>query len=204
MNEERLREILQEPGADPEKLDLAHDALICLHSESAKTTVISELRNTLKVIEERRPYLRNRPRITLQTRQAIKTAWEKATPAPWATWAQQPSVVIFHSNDEQKTVASIDTWSGRGVFDADAMVLARTYLLSLLEELDVFEQQEETRWRIITKTTPSGKTLFVCLACGRESVTPDKTCTKTVTIATGGSAAAEILDCVSAYRRRPR
>lgn len=33
-----------------------------------------------------------------------------------------------------------------------------------------------SRWVPIYATTPSGKTLFVCLMCGRKSPTPDKTC----------------------------
>jgi hypothetical protein len=32
------------------------------------------------------------------------------------------------------------------------------------------------RWEPIVRTSPSGKTLFVCLVCGRVSQTPDKAC----------------------------
>ncbi len=38
------------------------------------------------------------------------------------------------------------------------------------------------RWRQLAKVSPSGKTLFVCLSCGRESYSPDKTCPKPVTL----------------------
>jgi hypothetical protein len=33
-----------------------------------------------------------------------------------------------------------------------------------------------SRWRELYATSPSGKTLFVCLVCGRVSPTPDKVC----------------------------
>lgn len=32
------------------------------------------------------------------------------------------------------------------------------------------------RWKLLPKTTPSGKSLFRCTICGRESPTPDKKC----------------------------
>ncbi len=38
------------------------------------------------------------------------------------------------------------------------------------------------RWRILSKVSPSGKTLFVCLSCGRESYSPDDKCPKPVTM----------------------
>lgn len=33
-----------------------------------------------------------------------------------------------------------------------------------------------SRWVTLEKTSPSGKTMFVCTVCGRMSVTPDKSC----------------------------
>lgn len=32
------------------------------------------------------------------------------------------------------------------------------------------------RWAVLEKTTPSGKTMFRCLSCGQESISPDKVC----------------------------
>lgn len=37
----------------------------------------------------------------------------------------------------------------------------------------------QSRWFKLVKTSPSGKTLFVCLICGRESIAPDKRCPET-------------------------
>lgn len=36
--------------------------------------------------------------------------------------------------------------------------------------------QPGDRWAILEKTTPSGKTMFRCLSCGVEGITPDKVC----------------------------
>ena len=33
-----------------------------------------------------------------------------------------------------------------------------------------------TRWKLMSKVTPSGRRLFLCGLCGRESIAPDKTC----------------------------
>ena len=33
-----------------------------------------------------------------------------------------------------------------------------------------------TRWKLMGKVSPSGRTLYKCAACGRESYAPDKTC----------------------------
>lgn len=35
-----------------------------------------------------------------------------------------------------------------------------------------------SRWRKLDRTTPSGKMLFQCSTCGRESPTPDKVCSR--------------------------
>jgi hypothetical protein len=35
---------------------------------------------------------------------------------------------------------------------------------------------DASRWILMEKTTPSGKVLFKCLSCGRESPTPDRRC----------------------------
>lgn len=37
---------------------------------------------------------------------------------------------------------------------------------------------KKTRWTRLERTTPSGKQLFRCSDCGRESPTPDKRCPK--------------------------
>lgn len=37
-----------------------------------------------------------------------------------------------------------------------------------------------SRWRILTKTSPSGKTLFVCLSCGRVTPGPTPNCPEPV------------------------
>jgi len=204
VHEDRLRELLKGDVEDQEKQDLAFDALVALHSNSSKDHVIKELRETIKNAEEKRPYITGHPRVTLEARKDLKDAWEKATPGPWGVWASQPAVMICRGGDPEKPIASIDTWTGKGVFDADAMVLSREYVPKLLEELESHERHEYLRWRIITKTTPSGKAMFVCLSCGRTSISPDKTCPAPVTIATGGSVPAETLDCETAYYRRPR
>jgi hypothetical protein len=36
--------------------------------------------------------------------------------------------------------------------------------------------ERTSRWDLLAKTSPSGKSLFRCNECGRESTTPDKTC----------------------------
>lgn len=36
--------------------------------------------------------------------------------------------------------------------------------------------EEHGNWRLLEKTSPSGKAMWKCRECGRESVTPDKTC----------------------------
>lgn len=41
------------------------------------------------------------------------------------------------------------------------------------------------RWLIISKTSPSGKAMFVCRSCGRTSVTPDKKCPEPVRLWNG-------------------
>lgn len=38
------------------------------------------------------------------------------------------------------------------------------------------KRPRRSRWTVLTKTSPSGKTMFCCSFCGRESVTPDKVC----------------------------
>ena len=43
-----------------------------------------------------------------------------------------------------------------------------------------------SRWEPITATTNSGKQQFVCLCCGRISVSPDKTCPKPAIVVLGG------------------
>ena len=37
-------------------------------------------------------------------------------------------------------------------------------------------QLEHEGWDVLDKTSPSGKTMFRCKTCGKESVTPDKRC----------------------------
>lgn len=48
--------------------------------------------------------------------------------------------------------------------------------------------QPMNRWKTLTKTSPSGKTMFVCMSCGRTSPVPDADCReKVVAYASGGS-----------------
>lgn len=39
--------------------------------------------------------------------------------------------------------------------------------------------QPGDRWAVLEKTTPSGKTMFRCLSCGSEAISPEKVCWKT-------------------------
>lgn len=41
---------------------------------------------------------------------------------------------------------------------------------------ELFSIPPTSRWVRIERTSPSGKSLFVCTVCGRMSVAPDKTC----------------------------
>jgi protein gp37 len=45
----------------------------------------------------------------------------------------------------------------------------------MLEYVEI-EKYITPRWRVLEKTTPSGKMLFQCSVCGRESPSPDKEC----------------------------
>lgn len=40
------------------------------------------------------------------------------------------------------------------------------------------------RWMVLSETSPSGKTMFQCLDCGRKSTTPDKRCPPSLPVAT--------------------
>jgi hypothetical protein len=48
--------------------------------------------------------------------------------------------------------------------------------VSPLSQPGVFVWQRSSRWMPIIATTNSGKMLFVCLCCGRQSPFPDKVC----------------------------
>jgi hypothetical protein len=58
----------------------------------------------------------------------------------------------------------------------------------------VVEQAEHTivnggvrgRWRILSKTSPSGKTLFTCLSCGTVTTSTSVECAEPVKTYTGG------------------
>jgi hypothetical protein len=43
-------------------------------------------------------------------------------------------------------------------------------------QLREFAHELGTRWVMLRKTSPSGKTLFSCKCCGRVSIAPDATC----------------------------
>lgn len=204
VSQDRLREILNDKTVSEEVHDLAHDALMGAHIIHGNKVVIKELRDTIKRMEEKRPYVLNRPRIPIDQREALKASWEAATPGPWGVWAQQPDVILCANGDPAKPIAFVDTYTGRGCFDAEAMGRARGLVLPLLEELESLEEQEKMRWRILSKTSPSGKTLYVCLSCGRESTSPTRTCPAPIQINSGGSVDAEVLDCELAYARRAR
>ena len=43
--------------------------------------------------------------------------------------------------------------------------------------LDASKPPIWSRWHILSKVSPSGKTMFVCLICGREDIAPRRECT---------------------------
>lgn len=66
---------------------------------------------------------------------------------------------------------------------------ARVALEKMAEEVHVSRAEQAImtralspggRWRVLTKTSPSGKTLFVCLSCGDVTPAPTKTCAEKV------------------------
>ena len=50
------------------------------------------------------------------------------------------------------------------------------FLASEVFPIVTLHVNSESRWSLAEETSPSGKTLFRCSACGRTSPTPDKTC----------------------------
>lgn len=46
----------------------------------------------------------------------------------------------------------------------------------LQRHLELNKKIDFSRWRVLVRTTLSGKTQFVCLICGRVSIAPDKEC----------------------------
>jgi hypothetical protein len=52
-------------------------------------------------------------------------------------------------------------------------------------EQDMTARTVRGRWRILSKTSPSGKTLFVCLSCGNTSPTPQPHCIEPVQVFNG-------------------
>lgn len=89
-------------------------------------------------------------------------------------------------------------WHGRGcdVKNCGTVCLcASCHARVALERLEnsgsviIVEQTEKDmltspqgRWRILSKVSPSGKTMFVCLSCGRGSYSPQETCPQPVTM----------------------
>ncbi len=53
----------------------------------------------------------------LQDSAADREAAEGATQGTYSVWAQQPSVNVM--NADGKTIAFMDTWDGKGCFDAE-------------------------------------------------------------------------------------
>lgn len=45
-------------------------------------------------------------------------------------------------------------------------------------EAESQDRQKKSRWTLLTRTSPSGKSLFQCKVCKRVSATPDKNCTR--------------------------
>lgn len=86
---------------------------------------------------------------------------EEASPPPWTCEAQQPSVVVYHSDDRTKRVADIDTWSGRGVFDGDFMAKARVDV----PEIGAWALELETALRTLDKWH---NLQGYCLECGHK------------------------------------
>lgn len=58
-----------------------------------------------------------------------------------------------------------------------------------------------SRWQEIKKTTPSGKTLFVCMSCGRSSPVPDNECPGKISVYFEGYE--HMIPC-SAWPKNPR
>jgi len=56
----------------------------------------------------------------------------------------------------------------------------------LLREAHEQNARPTSRWRALEATSPSGKTLFVCLCCGRISPTPDKRCPEPAWVVVNG------------------
>lgn len=74
-------------------------------------------------------------------------------------------------------IESFDTLRGM----IEGMLRGRQPTLELVSDPEdkhkfVFRKARRSRWKILDKTTPSGKRMFQCTQCGRESITPDKTC----------------------------
>lgn len=57
--------------------------------------------------------------------------------------------------------------------------LKRTVEVLTLDNARLIGEYRKRKWIEITRKSLSGKTLFVCLCCGRISPTPDKSCFST-------------------------
>jgi len=53
---------------------------------------------------------------------------------------------------------------------------AEKKIFELSRLIEGFRKKRRSRWQKIVATSPSGKTTFVCMCCGRNSPTPDKIC----------------------------
>jgi hypothetical protein len=65
----------------------------------------------------------------------LKRLNEKATPAPWGIYADQPSVEITRSDG--KRIADVDTWTGKGCLDADLIIYLRNHVHEIIQLLSI-------------------------------------------------------------------
>lgn len=71
----------------------------------------------------------------------LKRLNEKATPAPWGIWADQPSVLITRSDDQ--IIADVDTYTGKGCLDADLIIYLRNHVQEIIQLLSIDDAPEE-------------------------------------------------------------
>lgn len=58
----------------------------------------------------------------------------KATPGEWCVWSQQPDVQVRKPNSIVK-ICDVDTWTGKGVIDAEFIARSRTLVPLLAQRL---------------------------------------------------------------------
>lgn len=66
---------------------------------------------------------------------------EKITPGDWKVWASQPDVVVLR--EDGKPIANVDTWTGRGVIDAEFIAAAPRLVRALLDHVATLTRQRE-------------------------------------------------------------